>query len=511
MFTDDIDFIFYFECRKLTSLIEDKKQLSLEELVHYYHCPDLLGNEELRRDLFDFITQHPDRIMIIIDGLDELAAWDDVFNLSDDERTTITGIRQQAEIPVLLYSLIYENLLHQSKVLVTTRPNENISSRFIPTVIVALGFDEEAIDECSFAVCDFNWQIHEHVTQFMLKHPQLYVHCVVPINCVLLSALLCSDHKKGREEDEAIDRLTRLTIRIILDIIHKRTVPNTENRFRLDEDQRRSFRSLAKLAADGLVADRSKIIFSGSDLAQYEIKTSKDQVVSGLLEVYKDTDIGNIDGDHTITASFLHLSIQEFLAAVHVCITWEEKMVRKMAKVEFRSRRADLEFVGHSKVATVKKKLDMRSKGLDNVQMYVAGLLGDVTFGNRFLEAVQEPIPKIPMEESELTSLDSKDHKVNLVPPFQFQAQLFLKVMHSHSTGGDQSELAKLQMICCAHEGRSEDMVKEVASAVLEESIKSTQDTMKSLDLREIPGGLLPHHLSSIGYFVNKSKSVGVT
>ena len=52
---------------------------------------------------------------------------------------------------------------------------------------------------------------------------------------------------------------------------------------------------------------------------------SGDLTVSGLLEVHTYTDLSDIDSDRVITASFLHLSIQMFLAAVHVSYMGERR------------------------------------------------------------------------------------------------------------------------------------------------------------------------------------------
>ena len=252
-----------------------------------------------------------------------------------------------------------------------------------------------------------------------------------------------------------IDRLSQLTTRIILDIIHKRSDNQTTSRFELDETQQTSVRALAALAADGMLT--SKIIFDEGHLRKYKLKASDDHTVSGLLEVYTDTDISNIDSDQVITSSFLHLSIQEFLAAVHICLTWKEEDVKKVATVDPKSRR------------------------LDNLQLYTAGLLGDTKYGHRFLQAL--------------------DHRPgNKEQLYMDQVIEYVTSMKVHS--GKLTKLTKLQMIRCAHETGYDGMIDEVARAVL--------NVEHHLDLSEIDGGLLPHHLSSIGYFIDQSKCVEI-
>ena len=99
-------------------------------------------NEQMKEDVFHYITFH---YIIIIDGLDELIAWDSV--VQDPIRTIARSIKTEEAIPMLFYSLIYCNLLYFCKVLVTSRRTEAINTSLLSTVIVALGFDEEAVNE----------------------------------------------------------------------------------------------------------------------------------------------------------------------------------------------------------------------------------------------------------------------------------------------------------------------------------------------------------------------------
>ena len=401
-----------------------------------------------------------------MDGLDELSEWDAVYR--DNNREVITSVEEKAEIPLLIYHVIHGKLLQYTYLIVTTRPIESISSGAFDDVLIALGFDENAIDECTFAVCNYDRTIHRQITEFLQHRTQLYTYCVVPLNCVLCTSILRNDLKdpSGHLSKTGINSLTQLGVRIILDIMHKGT--DIRSLFDLTETQKLSLSNLGRLAAGSLLGDSSKLIFNGQDLHNHNIEdvSGLDRTISGLLEVFTEDDISNIDSDQAITASFLHLSIQEFLAAVHICLTWMEEDVRKVATVDPKSRR------------------------LDNVQLYTAGLLGDSQLGHKLLDSLRD-----------------------LHVSYNDQVKEFVSKLQTHSGGDSLSKLAKLQLIRCAHEGRMKEMVQNVGHVVLESTtenkfvdINGHRDTTLQgvLHLSNIEGGLLPHHLSSIGYFVQE-------
>ena len=284
------------------------------------------------------------------------------------------------------------------------------------------------------------------------KRPALYYLCVVPLNCVLLWSHLL-------EDKDSITSLTDLSLSKVIACVHSRD--DHQYNYELESKQRQLLKLMAKLAFTQF--NLEKFIFNKSDLEKHKIDV-KDAKVSNLMEIHG----SNTNDNDSIQASFTHLTIQEFLAAVHVCLTWEEKNVKKVATVNPGSRR------------------------LDNVQLYTAGLLGDKKNGHKFLQALDER----DGDMEHLYQEQASEYVTSMIPP-----------------GEELSSLTKLQMIRCAHEGRMPKMIEEVAKAVLkvtnEDPYKGgTIDKMNILDLSKTAGGLLPHHLVSIQYFVQESLQV---
>ena len=160
---DHLDFVFHLECRKLNTDITNDKQYTLEELLFKLQCPDVARNNNVSQEFSQYITKQLNKVMIIIDGLDELAKWNETVENRQKNRIVITGNRQKAVIPNLLYSLITGEFIENIIVLVTSRPIQEIRASWFNKIIMALGFDEDAIDSCSFAVCENNREIHQKI------------------------------------------------------------------------------------------------------------------------------------------------------------------------------------------------------------------------------------------------------------------------------------------------------------------------------------------------------------
>ena len=309
------------------------------------------------------------------------------------------------------------------------------------------------------------------------------------------------DLAKGRgelSEETDINSLSQLSIRIILYIIHKDKV--VKNLFKITKDQGQSLRQLASLSAESLLGSTTKLIFDEHNLNKHGIKDFTNRTVQGFLELYTEDDGMCLDTDQSVTASFLHLSIQEFMAAVHICLTWKDDDVRKIAKVDPKSRR------------------------LDNVQLYTAGLLGDSKLGHKFLRALTDgKVEKdYVTQTSEFIKIMSTDNETDENIDNNDDAVAYVSEEEGRPVTLKRPKvklpkLAMLQLIRCVHEGRLTSMIDDVADVVLSDmKIKDEDNILPKdiirmqyyLDLSSMDGGLLPFHLSSIGYFIQECPQI---
>ena len=171
------------------------------------------------------------------------------------------------------------------------------------------------------ALCNNDENKHKRIMDH-IGATQLGVHCFVPLTCVLVGIILLNDmttqsDARGCENQIAIDTFTDLYIRLTLQILHKGQ-KRKRNKYQLT-DKKQSLKHLINLANDGIFASKRKIIFDAEDLDKHQI--SNDDIRSLMQEcVCEDKPVCLMDAWKPTVASFIHLTYQEFLAAVSVAL-----------------------------------------------------------------------------------------------------------------------------------------------------------------------------------------------
>lgn len=127
-------FVFPFSCRQLQCLA---KPLSMRALLFEHCCWPDLGQQ----DVFQFLLDHPDRVLLTFDGFDEFR-----FRFTDGERhcspTDPTSVQN------LLFNLLQGNLLKNARKVLTSRPDavSALLRKYVHTEFTLKGFSEEGIE-----------------------------------------------------------------------------------------------------------------------------------------------------------------------------------------------------------------------------------------------------------------------------------------------------------------------------------------------------------------------------
>ena len=443
MWADRYDMVFHFRCRELAEVCGDR-QYSMAELLLRVHGCDYQYSPEEEQKLLRHIQENSHKTLVIIDGLDEMSSW--TKTAQSESFVNVNNLHTQSEVHNIINSLIRrkkQKLMGDADILVTTRPIAQMSVLTADRYILILGFDEKSVAKCMLAVCK-EQSVHQKIMEHLHTHVHLMNLCTVPFLCVLFGVVSKEDVK----DDQTIDitNMTQLLIKSMYYMITKRDIQSVGPDGRsITEPYKSNIQKLASLAATGTLSDSLQLIFTKADINQHGL-TDAEVPLTGLLEA--STDMSARDPSF----SFLHFIYQEFLSAVHVCLTWDSQCVTNLLNV------------------------DHNSRSLDNVQLFMAGLLGDKDTGHTFLNALLPGVPCID------------------------RAQQFIQQMSSQSNS---DRLTKLQLIRCVHERRMTDKMEEVKKTVMSEG-------GSKLDLWQTPGGLLPHHLASVGWFIQESQCVRV-
>ncbi|KAM9804536.1 NACHT, LRR and PYD domains-containing protein 12-like [Neosynchiropus ocellatus] len=290
--------VFPFTFRELNLLKE--KKLSLVELVHLFF-PEIKASG---LSCFDRI-----QVLFILDGLDECRIPLD-FNSQ-----VLTAATESTSVDVLLTNLIRGELLPSARLWITTRPAaaNQIPPECVDMVTEVRGFTDLQKEEY------FRKRFRDEEQATIISHVRssrsLYIMCHIPIFCWITATVL-EDMLKSRETGELPKTLTEMYIHFLVVQAKVKKLKyhggaGTDNIW--DPESRKMIESLGKLAFEQL--QRGNLIFYESDLAECGIDIKAAAVYSGVFTQIFSEERG-LHQDKVFC--FIHLSLQEFLAALHV-------------------------------------------------------------------------------------------------------------------------------------------------------------------------------------------------
>uniref|UniRef100_A0A671UZ45 Pyrin domain-containing protein n=1 Tax=Sparus aurata TaxID=8175 RepID=A0A671UZ45_SPAAU len=290
-------FIFPFTFREL-NLIKDK--MSLKELIGH--------NFKEVRDLetSDYDTSN---ILFIFGGLHESR-----LPLDFENNQTCHSITDKTTLDCLLTNLIKGKLLPKASVWITSRPAAatKIPIEFIHRVTEVQGFDDEQKEEY------FQKKIHDKdKAQKILNHLQskplrsLYVMCHIPLFCWISATVLQSLLTETPEGD-----LPKTVTELYTHFLIIQTKRKNKKDFQNYETDKDVIMKLGKLAFEQL--QKGNLVFYEDDLRS-QIDLTEAAVYSGVCTQV----IRKEAGLHKqVMYSFIHLTVQEFLAALYVLETF---------------------------------------------------------------------------------------------------------------------------------------------------------------------------------------------
>ncbi|XP_043073933.1 NLR family CARD domain-containing protein 3-like [Puntigrus tetrazona] len=308
----EVDFMFLLPFREL-NLIQDHKY-SLQKLLMDFH-PEL-------QDLDSKIYEEC-KIVFIFDGLDESR-----IPLMFTDTHKVCDVTETSSVGVLMSNLMKGELLPSALIWITSRPAaaNQIPSEYINRLTEIQGFNESQKEEY------FRKRISDqHQANKIISHIRrarsLHIMCHIPVFCWISSSVL----QKLLEKDQSAEipqTLTEMYIHFLLIQISTRNQKYEErDPEKLMESNKEVIVKLAQVAFRQLM--KGNVMFYEEDLRESGIEVIDASVNSGICtEIFKEESVIHQRKVYT----FIHLSIQEFLAAFHVfycylCSTTETLMV----------------------------------------------------------------------------------------------------------------------------------------------------------------------------------------
>ncbi|KAK2920625.1 hypothetical protein Q8A73_000110 [Channa argus] len=395
----DIQFTFPLTFRELNVLKE--KKFSLVELVHHFF-PE---TKEARISRFEEF-----QVVFIFDGLDECRLPLDFHN-----NEILTDVTESTSVDVLLTNLIRGNLLPSARLWITTRPApaNQIPPECVDMVTEVRGFTDPQKEEY-FRKRFRDEEQASRIISHIKTSRSLHIMCHIPVFCWITATVL-EDVLRTREGGELPKTLTEMYIHFLVVQSKLKNIKydgGAETDPHWSPESRKMIESLGKLAFEQL--QKGNLIFYESDLTECDIDIRAASVYSGVFtQIFKEE--RGLYQDKVFC--FVHLSVQEFLAALHVHLTFINSGVNLLSEQQSTSLlsklfRPDLKLLYQTAVDEALQSpnghLDMFLRfllglSLQNNQTLLRGLLTQTGSG---LQTNQETVQYIKEKISENLSAE---------------------------------------------------------------------------------------------------------
>ncbi|XP_063062689.1 NACHT, LRR and PYD domains-containing protein 3-like [Engraulis encrasicolus] len=289
----DIDFVFPLPFRELNLITEMK--LSLVDLVQEFF-PDVKSQQ--------ILTNSAHRVLFIFDGLDECR-----LPLDFHSSPICCDVTEPASVDVLLTNLIKGSLLPSALLWITTRPAaaNQIPPEYVHQSTEIRGFNDPKKEEYfKKRISDLN-QASRIITHLKSSR-SLYIMCEIPVFCCIAATVA----EVKSEESGKVEMPRTMTEMYAHFLVIQTNIKKAKYTGREVTEEEMIFK-LGQLAFQQL--EKGNLIFYEEDLREAGLDVSEASVYSGVCTQIFREETKMFQGR---VFSFVHLSIQEFLAALYV-------------------------------------------------------------------------------------------------------------------------------------------------------------------------------------------------
>ncbi|XP_018531451.2 LOW QUALITY PROTEIN: NLR family CARD domain-containing protein 3 [Lates calcarifer] len=474
----DVSLLVLLSFREL-NLIRDE-QYSLLTLLHVFH-PTL---QKVTAEKLAVC-----KVLFIFDGLDESR-----LSLDFNNRKVVSDVTQKSSVNELLTNLIQGNLLPSALVWITSRPAaaNQIPPSCVDRVTEVRGFTDPQKEEY-FRRRSSDEELSNRTISHIKTSRSLHIMCGVPVFCWITATVL--EHMLTTEQRGELPKtLTDLYSHFLMVQTKRKKNKYHEGHEtspqELTEADREVLLKLGRLAFEHL--EKGNIMFYQEDLERCGLDVTEALVYSGVCtEIFKRE---SVIFQKTVYC-FVHLSVQEFLAAVYMfhCFTnrntqvlkdflgkWEHvksysssKGFRWKLDVEHNSRDQSLNVflsaVMYKSLESENGHLDLfvrflHGLSLESNQRLLGGLLGQTENSPEIIQSAINNLKEMNMYKI------SPDRSINI-----FHC---LMEMNDHSVHQEIQEFLK-------SENRSEQRLSEIQCSALAYMLQMSEEVLDELDLEE--------------------------
>ncbi|CAL8320085.1 unnamed protein product [Gadus morhua 'NCC'] len=311
----NIHFTFLLTFRELNLL--KRREFSLVGLLHHF----FIETKEAGICRYDRF-----QVVFILDGLDECR-----LPLDFQNNPIWTDVTKCTSVDVLLTNLIRGVLLPSAHIWITTRPAaaNQIPAECVDMVTEVRGFTDQQKEDY-FRKRFKKEMLASPIISHVKKSRSLHIMCHIPVFCWITATVLEDLFKKfqiGEEMPNTVTQMYSHFLRVQSIQGDRKYHGRAETDPPWSSESREIIVSLGKLAFNQL--EKGNLIFYEADLEECDIDIRAASVYSGVFtQIFKEE--CGLYQDKVFC--FVHLSIQEFLAALHVFLSFIDTGVNLLSK-----------------------------------------------------------------------------------------------------------------------------------------------------------------------------------
>ncbi|XP_030274928.1 NACHT, LRR and PYD domains-containing protein 12-like [Sparus aurata] len=449
----DVSLLILLSFREL-NLIKDE-QYSLLRLLHVFH-PTL---QKVTAEQLAVC-----KLLFIFDGLDESR-----LSLDFNNNEVVSDVTQKSSVSVLLTNLIKGNLLPSALVWITSQPAaaNQIPPECVDRVTEVQGFTEAQKEE--YFRRRFGYQdLSSRIISAIKTSRTLNIMCLIPVFCWITATVL--EHMLTTDDTGELPKtLTNLYSHFLLVSTKRKMGMGQQEQMVADI---KVFLKLGRLAFEHMKnPSNRKLMFYPEDLEKcgLDVGQFNSQVYTKIFKrefgIFQKT-----------VYSFVHLSIQEFLAAVYMFHCYSNSVdvkdfLGKMWEYENTDPSLDvfLRSAMEKSLESENGHLDLfvrflHGLSLESNQRLFRGLLGRTDNSPKIIQRAIKNLKKMKMDEI------SPDRSINI-----FHC---LMEMNDHSVHKEIQEFLK-------SENRSKKKLSEIHCSALAYMLQMSEEVLYELDLNK--------------------------
>ncbi|XP_056598307.1 NACHT, LRR and PYD domains-containing protein 3-like [Triplophysa dalaica] len=258
------------------------------------------------------LPKEEDKVMFIFDGLDECR-----FSFSFKNSEGFTDVTKETTVDVIITNLIERNLLPSALIWITSRPAAAhlIPPDHIDQVTEIRGFNDEQKEK--YFSRNSKPDMSERIVSHIKRSRSLHIMCHIPVFCWICLSVL-QPLMTRENQDKTPTTLTGMYIYFLLSQMEQ--MKAKKQSASLPQSFEDVVLKLGELAFKQL--QKGNLIFYREDLEECGLYVDDGIVLSGLCTQMFQAE-KPVSGRKVF--SFVHLSVQEFLAALYVLLIYKNK------------------------------------------------------------------------------------------------------------------------------------------------------------------------------------------